>query len=54
LEGRWIAVARWVRQWREPDAELFLVEDATGARTLLRRAAADGSWSAQSADPAVC
>lgn len=52
-EGRWIQVARWVRQWREPDADFFLVEDAAGDTTLLRRNA-DGSWSAQSGAAPSC
>lgn len=43
LDGRWIAVRRVVRQWREPDAEVFEVEGPDGARRELRHSRGD-AW----------
>jgi hypothetical protein len=36
-----------LRQWREPDAELFEVEDADGVRRVLRHDRVEDAWTVQ-------
>ena len=42
--GRRVEVRRVVRQWREPDAELFEVDGEDGLRYRLRHGRRGGGW----------
>ena len=43
LDSRWLEIRHVVRQWREPDAELFEIETSGGKRYRLRHGP-DDAW----------
>jgi hypothetical protein len=49
----WVAIRRVIREWREPDAECFVVEAESGYRHQLRHDTLSDSWTLEASSPSL-